>query len=707
MRTKNCKIRIKSKKALEHRMAVFSLLSENLGKGITIKNNRLDLNTNTDFVWTGQNFFTKNVIFATDQIFPIQNLSHDNTALGPTLISNGKNWQVLPPGFTGQTLTVTSKGLNWANIDLKDTEGVLPISKGGTGWGKYPYNGILFSSDKEFLDLLPIPSGRKVLFSENSSIHWEDFSKLAEEILVKMPKHFEVNKNKFIFSNENPVMQIKDVLPAGMHLSKNKSLLLSVNHSDFQDFIEAFPTTSLVLNNENKNNLFEIISNINDNHYNSIFSIDSTGLIVKGKITVDNLCGVLGVLGGGTGIDSYEEGDLIYAKNNKELAKLSTSNFEGCILKVVNGKPAYVPHDKTDFDGEFQIPVRLSQPKNNLASLIFPPADLLQNPKIGYLEFDGNKLFLTNDVERKTISFTDSNISGFSENVRGVVDLKNGGTGKDLTSLPAGQIIYKSNDGLLSGLDSGEPGSVLMSTGDGSQPLWKYILDDICTDNFSGIDLEKTNTSVNIKLDTSSNFNPEWNGVHEFQNDIKIKNSQIQFFINENIEKAPLRISKSKAPRKADEGEIWFDGKDLFINSSGKNINITKVDDISSPAFDYVPSHYLTLCAGSEVVDNRKIRMKVPVPFLVAKGSLVQAKWRLRRLEITIDEPPTVESASFKIYANNKIILNNGFVPEGHDHIVIDSFDEPYIETSEMLQVECTKTGGSNFWSIFLLIDLN
>jgi hypothetical protein len=124
------------------------------------------------------------------------------------------------------------------------------------------------------------------------------------------------------------------------------------------------------------------------------------------------------------------------------------------------------------------------------------------------------------------------------------------------------------------------------------------------------------------------------------------------------------------------------------------------------PTYDYVPSHYLTLGAGSEVSDGRKIRIKVPVPHLVAKGSLVHTKWKLRRLEITIDETPVEDNAILKLYSNNKIILNSGVVLQNSSHEIFENFDESFVETGEMLQVECIKTGGSNFWSIFLLIDL-
>jgi hypothetical protein len=261
-------------------MAVFSLLSENLGNGIIIKNNKLFLDTSIDNVWTGKNFFSKPVIFSQNQIFPIENLSSDNTAPGSFIVFGEKQWKTIGPGSYGQSLIFTSKGPMWSNYNLSNTEGILPTSKGGTGWGKYPYNGILFSSDKEVLDLLPIPSGRKILFSENSLIHWEEFSDLADEILVRLPKPIESIKNKLIYKNSNPAFKLQDQLSAGLHFN-NKSLNISINHTDLDDYAADLPTSSICLNNENKNFLFELKTNVNKTLFESCFSIDSFGNIVK------------------------------------------------------------------------------------------------------------------------------------------------------------------------------------------------------------------------------------------------------------------------------------------------------------------------------------------------------------------------------------------------------------------------------------------
>lgn len=686
-------------------MAVFSLLSENLGRGITLKNNKLDLDTSLDFVWTGKNFFTKPVIFSTEQIFPLNNLSHDNCTLGSIISSNGTSWQAITPGSLGQVLTFSTKGAIWANLNLNIADGILPVSKGGTGWSKFPLNGILMNSGKDVLDVIPIPTDKKVLFSNSNEISWYDFSELSKEIIESLPKHYSVNKNKFIFENENPVIKVKDVISAGVQLNKNNSFSITINNPDLADHVPAFPTSSVVLNNENKNNLFEINTNINDNVYSSVFTINSFGEITKGSLFVDKIKGIFPVNQGGTGLVNYDAGDLIFALSNNQLGKLSTANSEGYILKVINGIPTYVPHDKTDFDGIFGIPVTFSSPNNSMPSITLSKGDLLAKTTIGAFEFDGDYLYLTTNQNRRKFSFSDSDITGLASNLTGIVDCKNGGAGKDLSGVSIGKLIIKDNESNLSGLEQGSPGSVLVSLGEGQHPQWRFILNDVNAG--PGIKLNKNNSNLDISVDTDDSFNPVWNGNHTFAADVNLENSQLILSqMDDSGNKAPLKFLKSKAPSLAIDGELWFDGKDLYMSTNNKKINITKVDENANPTYDYIPSHYLTLGAGSEAIEGRKIRMKVPVPHLVTKGSLVRTKWRIRRLDITIDEMPCEDNAIFKLMAGNRVLLNTGIVLQGNDFSSIESFDEAFVETGEMLQVECIKTGGSNYWSIFLMIDL-
>ena len=67
-----------------------------------------------------------------------------------------------------------------------------------------------------------------------------------------------------------------------------------------------------------------------------------------------------------------------------------------------------------------------------IAPLKFQNGSLLTTAQFGAMEFNGTNLFLTNNSAtptRKTIAFTDSNITGTAANVSGTVAIANGGTG--------------------------------------------------------------------------------------------------------------------------------------------------------------------------------------------------------------------------------------------------------------------------------------
>ena len=91
-------------------MSLISIEENNLGKGLIYKNNKLDINNFQDYVWSGKHIFSRPIIFAQDQYFPLDKLTHDNCSLGSVIVSTGEGWQALPPGSPGQVLTFTSKG---------------------------------------------------------------------------------------------------------------------------------------------------------------------------------------------------------------------------------------------------------------------------------------------------------------------------------------------------------------------------------------------------------------------------------------------------------------------------------------------------------------------------------------------------------------------------------------------------------------------
>ncbi len=665
-------------------MSLISIEENNLGKGLIFKNNKLDINNFQDYVWSGKHIFSRPIIFAQDQYFPLDKLSHDNCILGSVIVSTGEGWQALPPGAPGQVLTYTSKGAKWLNVTLDQAEGTLSSSRGGTGWADLPIKGLLCHTGKPVVDILPFTLNKKILFSENNELLWQDYQELSDEIAKRFPKILSLKSNKAILEKQNPGFILQDINQLEMSLVDNKNFKISLI-SPNENKINKFINFSL------DHSTFEIRV---DNSI--VFSVDQSGVITNGSLAIDKLDGVVPLQKGGTGLDSYDTGDLLYVSESGAFTRLSTKNAEGCFLRVIGGMPKYVNFEKTGFDGVFESPVTFAK-SSVQASVTIQPNELIKNSTMGALEFDGDNLYITNKTDRKKLAFTDSNISGNSENVSGVIDLSHGGTNTNLETLNEGQMIVMSNDYKFEGLEQGFEGQVLVSKGHGVAPEWKDPVANVTSKKESGILITKNNFNFDFSFDSSLDY--EWSGENTIKNKL-ILEPEAKFLIKRelNSSEAPLNIQSSKTPSKLDDGDIWYDGKSLNLFANGQKINLSSSNETN-------PYYYLTLAAGSEVIEGRKIRMKTPIPPLVGRGTAVTAKWRLRRLDILFDEIP-VDNVSINLWSSNKILLSNGIVPQNLEKFTFESFEEAFVETNEILQLECLKSGGSNYWSAFLLIEL-
>ena len=666
-------------------MSLISIEENNLGKGLIYKNNKLDINNFQDYVWSGKHIFSRPIIFAQDQYFPLDKLSHDNCSLGSVIVSTGEGWQALPPGSPGQVLTFTSKGAKWLNVTLDQAEGTLAKSNGGTGWADLPIKGLLCNTGKSVLDIIPFTLNKKILFSENNEVLWQDYQDIADDIAKRFPKIFSVKANKAILEKQNPGILLQDINQVDLSLVNNKNFTISLNSPSDNKI-------NKIINFSLDKSTFEIRV---DN--NVVFSIDDKGFIEKGSLSINNISGIVPLQQGGTGLNSYDPGDLLYVSENGSFSRLSTKNSEGCFLRIIGGMPKYVHFEKTGFDGVFESPVTFAKTSTQ-ASVTIQPNELISSPTLGSLEFDGTQLYITNKQDRKKLAYIDSDIIGKSENVNGIVDLSHGGTNTNLEALNEGQMIVMSNDYKFEALDQGNEGQILSSMGHGLSPKWVDPVGNITCAKNSGIKINKNNFNFDLSFDSSLDY--DWSGENTIKNKL-ILEPQAKFFIKResSSEEAPINIQSSKTPSKLSDGDIWYDGNNLNLFANGQKINLSSSSDAN-------PHYYLTLAAGSEATEGRKIRMKTPVPPLVGRGTAITAKWRLRRLDILFDEIPS-DIVSINLWSNNnKILLSNGIIPQSLEKFTFESFEEAFVETNEILQLECVKSGGSNYWSAFLLVEL-
>lgn len=639
-------------------------------------------------IWNNSNIFTKNIVFSKDQKFPIFNFDYANYPVGSMIFANGVSWDIIKPNLTNQFLSFTANGLQWQHLQFSNIYGVLPVSQGGTGWSILPEKGLLINSCKEVLDLLPFPKEFKILAGKDDNIEWIDFKTIVDEVSSKF-KTINVVNNVATLNNHNPVLKLSDnMIASGLSFDSSKfNFSLSTNTANFGEYNSSFESLSFDLDLKNKKFIF----NVNDF---PVLTINENGHIDKCTINFEQIIGILPVSKGGLGPLQLKKGSLIYCSSENEINTITSENKEGFYLRVKDGIPQYVELDKSFLDGNLNVPLVLDRSRNELPPLRFQRSSLLENLIEGSLEFDGYNLFLTTAAGRKALSYMSSDISGKSSNVTGIVSLKNGGTGTDLEDISVGQIIIK-NENILSSLEHGSYGQFLMSQGQGAFPIWSYTLNDIETNLNSGLNITRNGSSVNISLD--QNFNPIWQGKHKFINDLDLT-AQLSFT---GKNKAPIKFDVTPKEVEKSSGELWFDGNELFFNTGSKIISLTNEVEVQ----EYKQSHLLTLSAGNEIFDNKKLRIKVPVPYLTTKKNLAVANWKIKYIHMVTDEPPTTEEASFKLFLNDKIISAIN-IPIGSSEFINSEFRDNILTSGEILQLECVKTGGSNFWSAFLMIEI-
>lgn len=118
----------------------------------------------------------------------------------------------------------------------------------------------------------------------------------------------------------------------------------------------------------------------------------------------NNLIGTLPADKGGTGIDNYADGDLLYGNNDDTLSKLSIGN-QGQILKVDNGFPKWsdvidIPNIKYTIYSEFTTGSQVFDeniPLNGYITDIKVYIDSVYNQGVSISLSDGSDDILTSD----------------------------------------------------------------------------------------------------------------------------------------------------------------------------------------------------------------------------------------------------------------------------------------------------------------------
>lgn len=639
-------------------------------------------------IWNNNNIFTKNISFSISQKFPILSLDYANHPSGSILFANGVNWDILKPNLTNQFLSFTSNGLQWQHLQFSNIHGVLPVSQGGTGWSILPEKGLFVNSAKEVLDFLPFPEEFNILSANNGEAEWIDFKIIVDEVSKKF-KTINVINNIATLNNNNPILKLTDGnVASGLILNSGKGKIsFSANSLELGEYNSSLNSLAFNLDIYNKKFDFKI-------NESPVFTINEDGLLENCKITTEQVRGILPIEKGGVGNLNLNSGDLIFFSNENKFISLSTKDKEGCFLQVKDGIPQYSSLDKSFLDGNLTVPLVLDRTRNELPPLRFQRSSLLENFIEGSVEFDGYNLFLTTASGRKALSFMSSDISGNATNVTGIVSLKNGGTGSDLQDIAFGQLVYK-NSNAFAGLEVGSYGQILMSQGQGALPSWTYVISDIEASIGSGIQIVKTGAIAKIGFDQA--FSPVWQGKHKFLNESEFDS---QILLNSK-NKTPIKFGITKQEVDKSAGDLWFNGNELLFNTGTKTVSLTEKNNHQ----EYKQIHLLSLAVGNEIYDNKKIKMKTAVPYLPTNKNLAISNWKIKYLQMLTDDAPVDEQANFKLLLNDEVI-GDIIIPLGGKDIIYNDFKNDTVISGQTLQLECIKSGGSNYWSAFLMIEI-
>jgi len=635
-------------------------------------------------IWTKQHTFLQPVIFSPKQVFSGVNIKFSDQNRGSVLFCDGREWKTIPIGNYGQVLTVTNGVPGWGAANVSAAIGVLKPENGGTGRASYDSGAILYASSKTNLDALPSGKDGQVLVSQGQKPCWSDFqgvkgSGKAARLAVWSSNNdicetdIQVDGEKLVLKNKN----------SKIHLGAAQ---LNVNG---KNFTISFDKDSLVVTKDT-------------------FAIQSEGQTVvkfwrgkmsNGIVPMDRLEGTLSTQQGGTGLSQYTYGDILYASSQNTISTLSVENAEGQYLKVVNGRPQWSSLDiaptKTTNDSTFE----LSKGTLQRAPLKFVDGQLTSKPHAGAVEWDGDRLYITTkNGSRRSVVFSDENISGTAKGVSEKVSLKYGGLGADLTNAPVGSLLIMDSLSTV-GVITPETGKFLRSHPESTALFWSHAVVEVAGGN--GVLVNKSNKySPIVSIDQTSNFSPAWQAQHHFVKGISIGEENTLHIPRNKISGLPqIHFESCAEPKQKREGDVWFDN-DLFMYVNGATVNLTRVNERTN---SIAQVQHLRICEGVSPISNTRRRIKYPLPY--GSDGRTKVKWKFVRADLRIEECPQDTAAQLRIYVNDIQLLENALsVSIGSQATETQQFIMPYAHSGDLISVEFGDTGGGDCWSLYLTV---
>lgn len=633
-------------------------------------------------LWKGQHTFLKPVIFSPGQAFSGANLKFSNQNKGAISFYDGKEWKALESGGAAQVLMVINGIPSWGNVDVSKSIGVLSVENGGTGISKYESGSMLFSNTKNSLSKLAPGKNGQILTINEKLPTWCDFPGVdgsgKSSYLAIWASDKDICATNIQVDNNNLILKEKK---SSLQLG-NVSLL-----SDDDVFTINVRKESVVLTKDT----FSIQQN------NKTILKFWKGRLITGCIPTDRLDGVLKASNGGTGIEQYSVGSILYASKNDTLSALSIDNADGFYLKAVNGIPQWAPVENSVSARTTNVAtLELSAGTTYRVPLQFQSGELSNSPQLGAVEWDGQHILVTTkDNQRKALIFDGENINALSKGVSEPVLTNMGGTGKNLSNKPIGSLLFiESNTNV--GILSPEPEKFIQFDKSGLPSLSHAVLSIINGDGISVSALNKY--TPHLSIDQTSNFNPTWDGVHTFISGVLL-GKDTTFILPQNLTSGlpQIHFEKCHEPKQKQNGDVWFDD-DLFVYVGGSTVNVTAKTSQSS-----TQTQYLCICSGVSPEPNSIRKIKYPLPY--GADGISKIKWKFVRADLRIEDSPVDNDGKLKIYVNGESVLESELtVSIGSQSASSQHFIMPYAYSGDLISLEFCETGGGDCWSLYLTV---
>lgn len=570
---------------------------------------------NLDFVWTGKHSFLNEIKFSSNQKFSTNQIFISNDKPNSILVSLQNKISPLEATDPSSYLQFDGLNISWKPLVLsQNILGVLDVKNGGTGWHKIPSSGLLYFDSNTFKTLAP--EENKILTSKDSSLTWIDLDTSINQIIDKNAQLSNISAS---LSN----------------------LRLSETGLTFKVTSEKDPEVK-----EDYHLTFDILKE-------SIFQkTDKT-------VLTENILGLLPFEKGGLGFNNIQRGDIVYGFSDNNISKLSTTNNEGKVLRVVNGLPEW-----QDINIKEELKSQLKD--------------------ITFIKEENNKLIYENE-NKYEIATIDSDIKGKSSGLSKVLNAEKGGTGLDSSDLPLGSLLVKnSDDDKFFILTPGEKGQSLQSNGSNQLPSYKYQVDSIETDQY--LISEKNKNHVYLKINTKTAFN--WQAEHTFS---KIK---IEDEINVNVITLQNRPDNQPVPN-----SLFKRNNDLFYNKDGIDYCLSQ-----NTTPEIIESHILKVCDNSSLLENTITPHNIMFPYTSGKAHEEQL-WKLKRIDIYCHTIPQQDAEIDFVYDRQSIlnqeIIINAFVNKSSSF----NFSRNQFHSGDMIFVKTKELYGADNFTIWAVIE--